>query len=267
MAFGTYNNNDKQPVNVTYSAVGFSNPTGTVAQSKLNISYFNKLLKIGIANKNPSNNNGYDTYDNDNQASVYVSCTKARIIRDMIKIFIDGDHKEDMKNVAVELKNGLLMLSDGSEFGVDCYCIVIKAVDDTGNVLTSIYQIKNDYYEGIYNYYDDKADDYCKYTLSNLELDSFICVLDEYIKASTYAVAATVMEASMYKRNAATEVLYNIGRKVGVVSEKGNGNGGNGSFLNRNNNNNGNHSNSLPNGVDSKDYEVSSFEELAGSMK
>lgn len=265
MAFGnTYNNNDKQPVNVTYSSIGFSNPNGKVAQSKLNISYFNRLLKIGIANKKPSNNNGYDTYDNENQAAVYVSSTKAKILSDMINTLRSD---KEIYNVSVELKNGLLLVSNGSEFGVDNYCIVIKAADEAGNISTAVYEMKSDYHKGITNYTD--GGDYTEVPLSNLELDQFQMVLDEYVKASTYAIAASVMEAGMYKRNAATEILYNIGRKVGVVSDNNGSNNGNGSFLSRNNNNNssGNNSSSLPKGVDNKEYEVSSFDDIAGNIK
>lgn len=264
MAFGnTYNNNDKQPINVTYSGIGFSNPNGKVAQSKLNISYFNKLLKLGIANKKPSNNNGYDTYDNDNQAAVFVSSTKAKILIEMINKLKED---KDIFNVSVELKNGLLMISDGTEFGINSYCIIIKAADESGNVSTAIYETKADYHKGVSNYNDNG--EYSEVTLSNLEIEQFQMVLEEYVKASTYAIAASVMEASMYKRNAAMEVLYNIGRKVGVVSNNGSGNNGNGSFLNRSNNSNtSSQSNGLPNGVNEKEYEVSSFDDIAGNLK
>lgn len=260
MAFGnTYNNNDKQPINVTYSSIGFSNPNGKAAQSKLNISYFNRLLKIGIANKKPSNNNGYDTYDNENQAAVFISSTKARILSSMINTLMS---ENDTHNVSVEIKNGLILVSDGSEFGIDSPCIVIKAADESGNISTAIYETKTDYHKGIANYTD--GGDYTEVPFSDLEILQFQNVLDEYVKASTYAIAASVMEAGMYKRNAATEVLYNIGRKVGVVSD-GNGNNGGGSFLNRSNNNSSN--NGLPNGVSAKEYEVSSFDDIAGNMK
>ena len=56
MSFNSYNNNDKQPVNVTYSPVSFSNPEVENA-SRLNISYFNKLLQISIQKRNGIKNN------------------------------------------------------------------------------------------------------------------------------------------------------------------------------------------------------------------
>ena len=258
MAFGnTYNNNDKQPINVTYSGIGFSNPNGKVAQSKLNISYFNKLLKLGIANKKPSNNNGYDTYDNDNQAAVFVSSTKAKILIEMINKLKED---KDIFNVSVELKNGLLMISDGTEFGINSYCIIIKAADESGNVSTAIYETKKDYHKGYINYTED---DYKEEILPTIEIDAFRSVLDEYVKASTYAVAATVMEASMYKREASTELLYSIGRTVGALSNGNNSSSG-GSYFSRTSNNNSNR-NSVPNGVDTKEYEISTFDSIANS--
>lgn len=258
MSFGnTYNNNDKKPTNITYSAVGFSNPNGKVAQSKLNISYFNKVLKIGIANKKASNNNEYDTYDNDNQAIVYVSSTKARILSEMINKLVSND---DIFNVSIELKNGLLVVSKGSDLGADSYCIMINSADEAGNISTAIYETKKDYHKGYINYTED---DYKEEILPTIEIDAFRSVLDEYVKASTYAVAATVMEASMYKREASTELLYSIGRTVGALSNGNNSSSG-GSYFSRTSNNNSNR-NSVPNGVDTKEYEISTFDSIANS--
>ena len=257
MAFGnSNNNNDKQPTNITYSAIGFSNPNGKVAQSKLNISYFNKLLKVGIADKKQvESNNGYDTYDNENQAVAYISATKARILLYTINEMLE---KDDVFNASVEIKNGLITVSDGSEFGADNYCICISVADDAGNIDSKIYETKSGYNNGITNYRDGE---YSKVDYPRLELESFMAVLEEYVRASTYAVAASVMEASMYKRNAATEVLYNIGRKVGVLSD-GN-NTSNQSFFARTGANAGSSKTSIPDGVTKKDYELSTFDDIA----
>ena len=75
MSFNTYNNNDRQPVNITYSPVSFSNPEVENA-SRLNISYFNKLLQVSIQKRNGTKNN-YATYDTEHQSTIFLSITKA----------------------------------------------------------------------------------------------------------------------------------------------------------------------------------------------
>ena len=264
MAFGNnYNNNDRGPVNITYSAIGFSNPNGVAAQSKLNISYYNKLLKIGIAKKNPSNNNGYDTYDNDNQAVTYISTTKARILSELITK-LKKNENDDLFNVSIEVKNGVVRVADGIEFGCDAYFIVINSVDDTGEVNTALYYTKKVYHKGIENYSIETNEYNEEYF--DIELDAFQSVLDEYVKASTYAVAASIMEASMYKRNALSDVIYNIGRKAGVVSDNnGNGNrssNSNSSFLSRNNNSGSHSNNGGHNGLENKGFETSTLDDM-----
>lgn len=264
MALGnTYNSNDKQPVSVTYSPISFSNPNGNVAQTKLNISYFNKLLKIGIANKKQNNgNNSYDSYDNDNQAAVFISVTKAKIILDLLD---DLTCKDDVHNVCIEVKNGLFSISDGTEFGVNSPCIVIRSVDEAGNINTAIYETKSDYHKGAYNY-NESDGTYEDVFFNTIEFDLIKILLEQYVKASTYAIAATVMEAGMYKRNAMADVLYNIGRKVGVVEDNNNGGSrNNSSFLSNNARNNSSSNGS--NGLDiPKDYETSTFDDIASKM-
>ena len=61
MSFKNHNNNDRQPTNTTYSPVSFSNPEA-LDGSRLNISYFNKLLQVSIQKRNGTKND-YATYD------------------------------------------------------------------------------------------------------------------------------------------------------------------------------------------------------------
>ena len=70
MSFKSYNNNDRQPTNTTYSPVSFSNPEA-LEGSRINVAYFNKLLQISIQKKNGTKGT-YATYDTDNQVSIYL---------------------------------------------------------------------------------------------------------------------------------------------------------------------------------------------------
>lgn len=259
----TYNNNDRGPVNTTYSNISFSNPESSINQSKLSISYFNKVMKVSIAlRNNAGSNDGFATYDMENAISVYVSNTKAYILYKMIEKL---KNDPDVHNVGIDLKNGLLKISDGSEYGTKNYCIAIMYTDDIGNVSEIVYETKMDVHTGIYNY--DQGQ-FSSVAIPDLELETFAMTLFEYYKASSYAIAATVMEANMYKREYHMDLVKQIAEKVGVSIRKGgNGYSNNSSFLDRNANK-GYNSNNGSKGVmsDNTGYEMTTFDSIADAM-
>ena len=259
MSFKTYNNNEKQITNTTYSSVSFSNPDSVNGGTKLSISYFNKLLVVSIAKKN-GETNGYATYDTDNQVSVYISITKAKILYDLIQLM---KNDQTMHNVCIETNKGLLMVSDGSEYGCTNPCISISAFDNSSNINTVIYETKNNFYKGAYNYDINNATFTDQY-FNNIELEAFENTLFQYYNAATYAVAATVMESSMYKYNALRDRISSIAEKVGAVNTNGSSGGYNNksSFLNSSQNNSGNGDlNGVP-----KEYESATFDDIANGM-
>ena len=250
------NNNDRNITNSTYSSIAFSNPGSKIMQTRFSISYFNKLMKISIAlRNNAGTNDEYATYDIDNQVSVYVSFTKAEMLRRMIKKF-----KSDpsIHNVCIELKNGLLKVSDGAEFGSNNICISISYADETGNVNEVIYECKSDFHTAAYNYSDNL---FSTETFNDIEIDSVCMALEQYYYASSYAIAATVMEASMYKRSSIYDLIRSIGEKVGVSS------GSKSSFNTKTflSGNNANKSNGGLNGIPAG-YESTTFESIADSL-
>lgn len=257
MPLKNYNNNDKQITNTTYSSIAFSNPGSKIMQSRFSISYFNKLMKISIALRNNADSNDvYATYDTDNQVSVYVSFTKAEMLRRMIIKFLEDD---SIHNVCIELKNGLLKVSDGSEYGINNNCISISYADEAGNVNEVIYECKSDYHTAAFNYSDGQ---FSTEVFKDIELESFIMTLEQYFYASSYAVAATVMEASMYKRQAQYDLIKSIGEKVGVQT------GSSKPFNNKtflSGNSSRNTSNGGMNGIPTE-YETTSFDSIASNI-
>ena len=256
MALKNYNNNERNITNSTFSSIVFSNSESNIMHSRFSISYFNKLMKISIAlRNNAGSNDSYATYDTDNQISVYVSYTKAYMLRKMIEKL---QQDPDVHNVCIELKNGLLKVSDGSEYnGTGAPCISISYADEAGNVSEVVYETKNNF-TAAYNYSDGS---YETETFSNIEIDTFKMVLNEYYKAASYAVAATVMEASMYKRNYTTDILKGIAGKVGYEIGGNSKQFNSKTFLSNNNNRTASNNNSFV----PKEYESSSFDELANS--
>ena len=255
MAFNNYSNNkDNAPTSTVFSSVAFSNPESRISQSRFSVSYFNKLMKISIAlRNNAGSNDKFATYDTDNQVSVYVSFSKAKVLLDLIRIMKEDD---SIHNVCIELKGGLFTVSDGTQYGVNTPCFSITYGDENGNVDSIIYQTKS--HNGAYNYNDGS---YETREFVDLELDSFETVLEEYYKASTYAVAATVMEASMYKRNATNSTIYAIAEKVGATTNKGGGYSNKTTFLNNDN------SSSSSSMNDSDEYSMSSFDDIHNAMQ
>jgi len=264
MSFGNRNNVDNGPSNNTFSAINFSHGDSVVDATRFTVSYFNKLMKISIAKK-IGQNGDISTFDNDHQTVVYVSNTKAKMLHDLMVEMRDGGK---MMNVCIELKNGLLKISNGTEFGSDTPCFSILTTDNSGNVEEIVYQTKADFYQAAYDYKNGK---FSTKQFDNMEFDTFLMTLDEYWKASSYALAATVMEASMYKRDGQYRMIKAIADKIGavVVNNSGaynqNGGGYNSrTFLNNNNGGGGNSSGGMNNVPE--DYETSTFADIANSM-
>ena len=257
MAFKSYNNNDKTPVCTTFSAISFSNPESTIGQTKISISYFNKVMKIAIAARNNGNsNNDFATYDNDNAVSVYVSNIKAKILYELIQRL---KNDPDTHNVCVELKNGLIKVSDGSEYGSSSPCISISYASEDGSVHEIVYQTKAGFHTGAANYTDGK---YENVSFDDIELNTFEMVLDEYYKASSYAIAASVWEANMYRHEYESNLIKSIAEKCGVQMSTNSAKFNNKTFLSGDSkSNNASNGSMIP-----KEYESSTFDDIASSM-
>ena len=270
MAFNTNNNNQNQITNTTYTPISFANSESTIDATRFNISYFNKLMKISIAKRNNVGSaDAYATYDNDNAVSVYVSYTKAKILHDLM---VEMKDNKKMNNVCIELNSGLFKVSNGMEFGVNSPCFSISLGDQAGNITETVYQTKADYYQGAYNFKDGK---FSTKSFENMEYDIFLMVLEQYYIASSYAIAATVMEASMYKRNTQYSLIRAIADKIGVQTATGGGNNNSRNynsmtFLANNSSPGGNNYNQNrdSNGMSgaSEEYESSTFADIASSM-
>lgn len=261
MAFKTYNNNDKGPTCTTYSGISFSNPGSNIGQTRITINYFNKVMKVSIAARNNAgSNNDFATYDNDNAVSVYISNTKARILYQLIQKLIN---EPEIHNVCVELKNGLIKVSDGSEYGSSNYCISISYASEDGSVHEIVYETKAGFHTGAYNYENGS---YQTVAFDNIELETFAMVLDEYYKASSYAIAASVWEANMYKHDYEINLIKSIAEKSGVQV---NNNSNPAKFNNKTflaNNGTLQTSNLTSGSIIPKEYETSTFDDIAASM-
>ena len=221
MAFNNYSNN-KNNNTIEYSV--YSNYRMNNAESKidatcLTFKYWRTSLCIGIF---PKKNTGNDeiAFDMDNGITIFLTHTKARILRDELANFIK-DPKQ-YNGCGVPSGSAIITISNGSELGSpDSPCLMIRKLGENGNVTASFaYQFKTNYYYSVRNYtgtenHDTDYEDY-KY----LEIEQVIMVLDEYIKAVTNAVAFTVMDQRKYSLNRVEGKIEAIADKLGVEVTK-----------------------------------------------
>jgi hypothetical protein len=170
--------------------------------------------------------------------------------------------KEDPNthNVCVELKNGLIKISDGSEYGSSSPCISISYASEDGSVHEIVYQTKSGFHTGAINYSNGS---YQTEYFDDIELDAFEMTLDEYYKASSYAIAASVWEANMYRHEYETNLIKSIAEKCGVQVGSNNSNPAkfnNKTFLS-NNSTSQNSGSMIP-----KEYESSTFDDIASGL-
>jgi hypothetical protein len=265
MAFRNYNNNNQNgPSNTTYSGISFFNSESKVNQSRFSISYFNKIMKIQIANKIPTTD-GSNKYD-DNPATFYLSNMKAYALYRELRNMLDG--KSKFHNICQDQKNQLLKISDGTEYGTSNFCVAILVKDEMGQVTETVYETKDHSFTANY----DGKGNFETVPVRNQEIETIAMAFIEYYKASAYAIAASVMEAGMYKRQAQYDRINQIAEKVGVPMQ-GSGNGfygggrSGGSFLDGANSG-GNGSRGMdPNSMNPpKGFEASNFDSLAESL-
>lgn len=239
--------NNNQPTITVYTPISFSNTESKINRSRLSISYFNRLMKLSIANAVGKGSDGYIKYDNDREVSVYISPTKAGIFARLLREYFLGKKND---NVCIELKNGLLKV-----FRIkDAYAISISSANDKGDVTETIYECKPQI--GAYNY---KNNEYSEAVFADFEIEYLTMVFEEYYKASSYAIAASVHEAALYRNESKYNLLRAIADKVGAsTGSRSNSTYNSKSFLSGGNKSS---SESTP-----KEYEAASFDDIANSL-
>ena len=174
---------------LVYSPYGTSNTDG-VDPSALSYQFYNGLLKISISPMLPNAKPGdRKLWDSDNQISVWLTQAKAKMFHDDILYLLD--HIDECNNVGVASgAEGLISFSNGKELGVATPCLIIRKIDQNGNVIAVYaYQFKTDYYTTIRNFKPDDPSNYDKPTHPNLEIENLLTILDDYSKYISGACA------------------------------------------------------------------------------
>ena len=243
----TYNNNQNRsnvPEVSIYSNYRMNNAESQIDATCLTYRFWKSNLCIGIF---PRKNTGNDeiSFDMDNGITIYLSHTKARMLANELRRFLQDPVMYN--SVGVPSGSAAITISNGVEYGKNTPVLTIRKVDGDGNVTASFaYEFKTNYYYSIRNYdgknFDAAYDDY-----QNLEIEQMITVLEEYIKASTNAIAFTVMDQRKYGVTLMENKIDAIANKLGV--EIRSGNGGQRQYNNKsyfNSNSGGNSGNNYP---------------------
>lgn len=228
MALGNYDNNGnnnsnkKNQINVNvYSPYKMSNTEG-VDPSALNFTFCLNLLKLSISPRKPGDN---IAFDHEKAIECFLTHSKAKMLADEIRYMIA--HKGEIHNVAVSTgRDGMIEFNDGTSFGTDKYLLVIRKIGEDGKP-TSVYayEFKDDYYFSIRNYDQEHPENYDRVIYDRIEIDQFLTLLDEYVKATTGAIAYSVLENGKYTQARQENKINAIMDKLGI--DYANNKGGN----------------------------------------
>lgn len=238
MSLGSnYNNEKKSNVfdPMVYTPYRMNNAESMVDKTCITFSYWKNVLKITIAPKKDTGNDE-TVFDMDNGISIYLSHSKARILADVMRKFLADPEKWD--NSGVPAGQGLITISRGKEFNSQHPLMIIRKIDQSGNVISSFaYEFKTNYFFAVNNYQENGSFNKIFDTYNTLEIEQMITLLEEYYKAMTCATAYSVVDQMKFAENRVSTKLGKIAEKLGV--ELGGSGNGSRSYNNSYFNNNG----------------------------
>jgi len=261
MALGEqYNNNKKFVEPVVHSRYAFSNPNSKVDQTRIGFDFWAGLLKVTVSPKKGENSEGFSTWDYENNISIYLPHTKAEMFKEELIKFLNN--KNEYNNSGVGAGAGLISISNGKEYGIDCPVITIRNINEQGAVQASFaYQINQQYYFAIKNFNEKEPSKYEKEYYDNLEIEQIIKLLDSYVKATSGAIAYSVIENNRFNNSRINTKLDLTCEKLGIEFKKGSNKSSN-SFFKGNNNNKSN----AIGGDNSKGYNSKTLEDIDTMM-
>lgn len=216
----TYNNNQNSrntPDLTVYSNYRMNNAESTIDPTCLTFRFWRTNLCIGIF---PRKNTGNDEvqFDMDNGITIYLSHTKARILKNELEHFLKDP--VTYNGCGVPSGSAAITISNGAEYGKNTPVLTIRKVNENGDVVASFaYEFKSNYYYGIRNYdgknFASAYDDY-----KNIEIQQMITLLDQYVLASTNAIAFSVRDNSKFYDNRVESKIDAIAANLGVELPK-----------------------------------------------
>lgn len=202
-----------------YSPYRMNNGDSEIDATCITFRFWKTNLIIGIFPRKNTGNEGEMAFDMDNGISIYLSHTKARILKRELELFL----KDPVTYSSVGVPSGMsiIYISNGVEYGKEVPVLTITKVDDDGKPVSSFaYEFHRDFHFSIRNYKQSSFDKiYDEY--NDLEIRQLITLLDEYVKASTNAIAFSVMDQHKYPHNRTDAKIEAIAQALGVELPKG----------------------------------------------
>ena len=237
---GSNQNDNKIEAREAITRLRFYNPNSTVDPSTYQIKYLFGMMKLVFSpmlkNSTPDN----ARYDYDNSGVIYINHMDALILIKEIETFLQDPMAYN--NVGCVNNSGsLLSISNGTEFGITQPLMFLRKIDENGDIVyTYAYEFVGDKY-AIRNF-DKNTKEYDKVFYGMAELEMFKITLEEYVKASTNAIAYSINDLNRYADNGAYNDRKAICEKLGIEKKQygnkpHNGSSGRGIFDNPGRNN------------------------------
>ena len=210
-----YNNRNESFEPVFYTPYRMNNGESAIDKTCLTLNYWKQMVKISISPRKNTGESGDMLFDMENNISIYLNHSKAAILAKEMRSFLADPITYN--GAGVNTAQGVITISNGSEFGVEKPVLVIRKLDESGNITSSFaYEFKTGYHYSIRGYIGGKdfVKDYATY--DNLEIEEMIMLLEEYCKATTYAVSYTVNDKMRFNQDRMQTTLNGIAEKLGV---------------------------------------------------
>ena len=226
--FGNTDNNTQQEFRPTYySPVVMKNELSTIDPSELSFSFWKNFLAITISPKIENSNTSYATYDRKNNTKIFINHNKAKMLWCEMKKL--KENPDNYKSVGVNSgKDGIISVSNGKEVGVNGFVLIIRKVDQDGNIMSSfMYEFNTTAHFAIENF-DETTAKYDKVYYPDIEYDNFMNVLENYFTNVPGYNAYSVVDANRRNHEVLFRNLAALMEKEGVqtVSSKGVRSGG-----------------------------------------
>ena len=218
--FGNKGENNQQDFRPETYGYAFFNGESAYDKVGLKLSMWKGLLIFRFCPKVDSGNE-YSTYDSKNALSIYVNPSKANIIKYYLMEFLELIKKDPKTkfNKAIQTNTGIISINTGIYAKTkEIPFITGMKVNDSGQITQSLnYEFKLGMDFGIIDYNPDDASystevDPFKYD----EIQRLIIQLDEYVKGSTNAIAASVTDRLSFEFNKIENTHVKIANKLGV---------------------------------------------------
>lgn len=215
MAYQNYSNNrdnNKYEPEVS-SAYRMNNAESNVDKTALLFGYWNNMLKITIAPKKEDSDE--IRFEKDKGITVYLNHHKARIFAEEVKNFLRDPITYNGSGIPTG--SSVITISNGSDVGANTPVLIIRKMDDIGNVTsTFVYEFKTDYYFSVRGYNGGREFSRETNSYNNIEILELITVLENYYNAMTYAGAYTVKKTMISSNDFMISKIDAIAEKLGV---------------------------------------------------